>query len=78
MARTDARQWLEQWAANHLGHSSHVEAKAEMHDPAEACVAAAREAGFSVADMKEAANGDVEVYLMRWQNAGGEGVGRGG
>ena len=64
----DVEQWLEQWVEDHLDASGHATKKADMHDRAKACVEDAKAAGISVADIKQASDGDLEVYLVSRQN----------
>ena len=68
MADIDVAQWLEQWVEEHLRASVRVGRKAEMHDQAKACAADALAAGVSIAELKEAADGDLETYLADRQN----------
>ncbi len=69
MADVDVAQWLEQWVEEHLAARRHVERKAEVHDGAKACAEEARSAGISLAEIKDAADGDLELYLLQRQNA---------
>lgn len=68
MADVDVDQWLEQWVEQHISSAGHVERKAEMHDEAKACAEAARADGISITELKDAANGDLETFLMERQN----------
>ena len=61
MSNNDVAQWLEQWVESNLGDHAHVGSKAEMHDQAKACVEEALAAGISVAEVKDAAGGDLEA-----------------
>ena len=69
MADVDVAQWLEQWVEENLTARRHVDRKAEIHDQAQACAAEARSAGIALAEIEEAADGDLDVYLQRRQNA---------
>lgn len=69
MADVDVDQWLEGWVENNLNSHSYAEAKADMHDQAEACAIAAITDGISIAELKEAAGGDLEQYLLDRKNA---------
>ena len=69
MADVDVAQWLEQWVEEHLAARRHVGRKAEVHDQAKACAEEARSAGISMAEIKDAADGDLEAYLLQRQNA---------
>ncbi|WP_131195593.1 hypothetical protein [Lichenihabitans psoromatis] len=64
----DVEQWLEQWVEDHLDAPEPVREKAEMHDQARACANDAAAAGIPIADLKQAANGDLETYLVERQN----------
>ena len=80
MADIDVVQWLEQWVELNLHAQGHVERKAEMHDQAKACAEEAKAAGIPIVELKDAAEGDLEAFLVRRQNAaqdrrdGGSGV----
>jgi len=65
----NAEEWLQGWVAKNLT-PGYVDAKAEMQDEAKTCVADAEAAGITIAQIKEAAGGDLETYLVRQQNAG--------
>ncbi len=69
MAEIDVAQWLEQWVELNLHAKEHVDRKAEMHDQAKACAEEAKRAGISVTGLKDAADGDLETFLVRRQNA---------
>ena len=69
VADVDVDQWLEGWVENNLHFPGHAEAKADMRDQAEACAVAATTDGISIAELKEAAGGDLEQYLVDRQNA---------
>ena len=69
MADVDVAQWLEQWVEEHLDDSRRVGRKAEVHVQAKACAEEARSAGISIAEIKDAADGDLEAYLLQRQNA---------
>lgn len=68
MADIDVTQWLEQWVEEHLTSSVHVDRKSEMRDWAKACADDAQANGISIAELKEAANGDLETFLVERQN----------
>ena len=65
----DIADWLTQWTAQNLDPSAHAGEKAELHDAAKRCVEEGEAAGFTVQQLKEAAQGDVERYLLNAQNA---------
>ena len=69
MADIDVVQWLEQWVELSLHSLGHVERKAEMHDKAKACAEEAKAAGIPIVELKDAADGDLEAFLVRRQNA---------
>jgi hypothetical protein len=69
MADVDVDQWLEGWVENNLTSPGYAEAKADMRDQAEACAVAATTDGISIAELKEAAGGDLERYLLDRHNA---------
>lgn len=69
MAGIDVVQWLEQWVEMNLHAQGHVERKAEMHDQAKACAEEAKAAGIPIVELKDAADGDLEAFLVRRQNA---------
>lgn len=69
MADVDVDQWLEGWVENNLTAPGYVEAKAAMRDQAEACAVEATSEGISIAELKEAAGGDLEAYLLDRRNA---------
>lgn len=64
----DVDQWLEQWVEAHLNAPGRVEEKSEMHDEAKICAEEAKATGISVVDLKQAAGGDLEAYLVTRQN----------
>jgi hypothetical protein len=59
----DAKKWLEEWAERNFAGPGHVEAKSQVREVAKACAADALSAGLTIADLKEAACGDLEVWL---------------
>ncbi|GEL42272.1 hypothetical protein MEX01_28630 [Methylorubrum extorquens] len=69
MSDVDVDQWLEGWVENNLTAPGYVEEKAAMRDRAEACAVEATSEGISIAELKEAAGGDLEAYLLDRQNA---------
>lgn len=69
MSDIDAQQWLEQWVESNLDAHEHAERKSDMRDQAKACAEEARADGISIAELKEAADDDLETYLVRRQNA---------
>jgi hypothetical protein len=60
----DPKTWLELWVGKHLGAPVFAEGKAAMRDAAKACVADGLDAGLSIMQIKEAAGGDLEAYLV--------------
>lgn len=69
MADVDVAQWLEQWVEENLTARRHVERQSEVHDQAKACAEKAQAAGISVAEIGDAADGDLEAYLLQRRNA---------
>ena len=69
MADIDAQQWLEQWVESNLDAHEHAERKSDMRDQAKACAEEAQADGISIAELKGAAGDDLEIYLVRRQNA---------
>jgi hypothetical protein len=61
--------WLRDWARRNLDGANYVADKSDMREEAKACAADALAAGISIADLKEAAGGDLERYLVAEQNA---------
>jgi hypothetical protein len=66
----DIADWLTQWAARNLDFSKRPEQKSELTDKARQCVTDGEAAGFTIAQLKDAAGGDVEHYLLDANNAG--------
>jgi hypothetical protein len=66
--KANAREWLEGWVNGNLNLPGHQEKKAAMRDGAAACAEQAKAAGISIAELKEAAGGDLEIYLLDRQN----------
>lgn len=62
-------EWLEEHVSGFLGQPAFSESKAEFREAAQLLVSEATSAGYSVQDIKEACDGDVETYLMHRQNA---------
>jgi len=69
MGPMDAEEWLENWVAENLNTPGWRENKREMGTEADTCRAEAAAAGSSVADLTEAAGGDLEGYLFRAKNS---------
>ena len=69
MAGIDVVRWLEQWLELNLHSQGHVERQAEMHDQAKACAVEAKAVGIPIVELKDAAEGDLEAFLLRRQNA---------
>jgi hypothetical protein len=69
MANKTAQEWLEQWVHGNLDAPGHVDRKSTMRDLAAVCAQDGTAAGYSIADIKAAADGDLETYLVRQQNA---------
>jgi hypothetical protein len=69
VADVDVDQWLEGWVENNLNSLSSAEAKADMRDQAEACAIQATTDGISITELKDAAGGDLERYLLDRQKA---------
>lgn len=63
----DAREWLAKWADDNINSPGYAEDKAGMQADAVVCAADAQAAGFWIAQLKEAANGDLETYLLQQQ-----------
>ena len=68
MNGVDARKWLDDWAGRNLDGHERAGRKAAMRDAAEACAKDATAAGLSIQDLKTAAGGDLEVFLMEREN----------
>ena len=74
---TDAVEWLEDWAVDWLEDwanenmvspgSLDETGKSSMRETAKACLAAAELAGYTVKQIKDAAGGDLESYLLNRQ-----------
>ena len=69
MSKPNANEWLRTYVGQHINTMNYVPVKSSMHDEAAACVEAARAAGLTIQDIKDAAGGDVETFLLRMQNA---------
>ena len=69
VADVDVDQWLEGWVENNLNSLGSAEAKADMRGQAEACAVQATTDGISIAELKEAAGGDLERHLLDRQKA---------
>jgi hypothetical protein len=67
-----AEEWLEQWVEENLNSPVYVDSKSIMRDQAAACMEEAKAAAHSIADIKAAAGGDLETYLVRQQNTGAD------
>jgi hypothetical protein len=65
-------EWLQWWAKEGIESKKRVEDKSGMRSLAAACATDAREADISIPELKQAAHGDLEEYLMRCQNAAAE------
>ena len=64
MSDTTPRDWLEEWASIRLDKPGYAARKADMRLDAEACAHEAETMGISIAELKEAAGGDLETFLM--------------
>lgn len=69
MAQENPRDWLDNWAKEYLVTPAHVTKKSDMRALAAACARDADAAGIHVIDLKMAAEGDLELYLVGKQNA---------
>ncbi len=65
----DIADWLTQWTAQNIDPSARAEEKADLQGVAKQLVEDGKAAGFTVQQIKEAAAGDVERYLVNAQNA---------
>ena len=64
MSDISIRSWLERWARTRLDTPGYAARKADMRADAEACAHAAQAVGISISELKAAADGDLEVFLM--------------
>lgn len=64
MSDISVRSWLERWAAVRLDTPGYAARKADMRTDAEACAHEAQDVGISIAELKAAADGDLEIFLM--------------
>lgn len=62
------KAWLESRIPELVSFQKHREQKADLQLEAKALWLKAEAAGYSVAELKEACNGDVEQYLLDMQN----------
>jgi hypothetical protein len=62
------KEWLESRIPELVSFQKHREQKADLQLEAKALWLKAEAAGYSVAELKEACNGDVEQYLLDMQN----------
>ncbi len=65
----DINSWLEGQVSALLGMPFFAEEKAEFRDAAKALVEQGQAAGYTVEQIKDACDGDVETYLMDRQNS---------
>jgi hypothetical protein len=66
--RGHALGWLERWVEENINSPGYVQDKASMRDQAGTCAVQATAAGITIAELKEAAGGDLERYLVSRQN----------
>jgi hypothetical protein len=64
----DAKRWLDNWVEENLQVPQYYEDKSEMAEDAATCRAAAEIDGISEKDLRGAAGGDLERYLLNAQN----------
>lgn len=69
MPAIDAGEWLEGWVEENLNTPQYQEHKSAMAADAAVCRAQAVAAGISPKALDEAAEGDLEAYLLRAQNS---------
>jgi hypothetical protein len=65
----DAEKWLRNWVRDNVRPGESAACKSSVQGDARSCFAAAIGAGLGVAQLKEAAGGDLEIYLMNRKNA---------
>jgi hypothetical protein len=70
----DPADWLRQWTERNLPPPNGAPDKASVRDAARTCAEDAASAGISIAELKQAAGGDVETYLVHRQNEGSANV----
>jgi hypothetical protein len=68
MNHMDIGEWLELWCDENINATSRIEKKSQMRDFAEKCAEAAEAADIKITELKKAAGGDLETYLMNFQN----------
>lgn len=61
--------WLDDSVQEIISSPGYHDAKGDFQEQAKVLLAQAEAAGFTVADLKTACNGDVEQYLLDQQNA---------
>ena len=66
---SDINEWLENNTESFLGDLTFSEEKSEFRDAAKALVEQAQSAGYTIEQIKDACDGDVETYLMDRQNS---------
>ena len=69
MSERSANDWLEQWAKANLSAAQHPHEKSDVQAQARRCAEEATAAGLTIAQLKEAAGGDLEAFLLGKQNA---------
>ena len=69
MADFNVQDWLEHWVDKNVVEPGYRVGKAAERADAKACADEAKAAGITMADLKEAAGGDLETYLLHRQNA---------
>jgi hypothetical protein len=65
------KEWLESRIPEIVSFQRHREEKADLRLEAKALWLKAEAAGYSVAELKQACNGDIERYLLDMQNTSG-------
>ena len=69
MIEQDVDGWLESWAEENLQTPGYYENKEHMRGDAAQCREHAKKEGIAEAALLQAANGDLEAYLLKEQNA---------
>lgn len=64
MADLDVDQWLESWAETTFRRPAGAHDKADLREEAKRCAAAAEAAGIPIVELKAAAGGDLETFLL--------------
>ena len=65
----NAEDWLEEWADENIQTPGYSDTPSSMANDAKQCREEAKAAGIAEADLLEAAEGNLETYLLKHQNA---------